>query len=201
MIPMDTNQTEGMMKRRGLVIGIAVCVVLLVVLLAACGGTATSATTATTSGTVTTAAATSSSATTVVANTDALAKYKSDMKAWVDKYDAELTKKVDVLGTITDPLKATPEQIKGAKDFQSLMAEAASDLQDIKAPADLASNHKAYADGVTTMSSGLQKYTKAMEDASADELADALASMSVSEQINQAETALEQALGFKLSSD
>jgi uncharacterized phage infection (PIP) family protein YhgE len=197
----DTNQTEGMMKRRGFVIGLAV---LFALILAGCGGTATSATSATTastSGTVTTAAATKSSATTVVANTDALATYKAEMKAWVDKYDAELTKRVDVLGTITDPLKATPEQIKGVKDFQSLMAEAASDLQDIKPPADLASDHKAYADGVTTMSIGLQKYTKAMEDASADELADAMTSMSASDQIAQAEATLEQALGFKLTSN
>jgi hypothetical protein len=65
----------------------------------------------------------------------------------------------------------------------------------------LASNHKAYADGVNTMSIGLAKYIKAMEEASPSGLADAMASMSVSDQINQAETTLEQALGFKLSSD
>ena len=123
------------------------------------------------------------------------------MKAWVDKYDAELTKRVDVLGTITDPMNATKDQINGAKDFQSLMAKAASDLQGIHPPADLAADHKAYADGVNTMSSGLVKYVKAMEDASPSGLADAMASMSVSDQINQAETALEQALGFKLSAD
>jgi hypothetical protein len=191
-----------MMKRRGFAIGIAVCVVLLVVVLAGCGGTAANPTTTSPSGTTaTTPATTSSSATTVAVNTDALAKYKADMKAWVDKYDAELTKRVDVLGTITDPMNASKDQIRGAKDFQSLMSEAASDLQGIQPPADLSSNHKAYADGVNTMSIGLAKYIKAMEEASPSGLADAMASMSVSDQINQAETTLEQALGFKLSSD
>jgi len=190
------------MKRRGFVVGIAVCVVLLVVVLAGCGGTATNPTTTSPSGTTaTTAAAASSSATTVAASTDALAKYKDDMKAWVDKYDAELTTKVAVLGTITDPMNATKDQIKGAKDFQSLVAEAASELQGIQPPADLASEHKAYADGVNGMSIGLTKYIKAMEEASTSGLADAMASMSVTSQIDQAETTLEQALGFKLSSD
>jgi predicted small secreted protein len=191
-----------MMKRRRFAIGIAVCLVLLAVVLTGCGETAAGPTTTSPSGTAaTTAAVTSSSATTAAANATALGKYKDEMKAWVDKYDAELTKSVEVLGTITDPMTATEDQIKGARAFQSLMAKAASDLQEIQPPADLASDHKAYADGVTTMSVGLAKYVKAMEDASTTGLADALASMSVSEQINQAETALEQVLGFKLSAD
>ena len=106
-----------------------------------------------------------------------------------------------MLGTITDPMNATKDQIKGTKDFASLAAEAASSLKDIQPPTDLASAHQAYATGLNTMITGLQQYAKAMEEKSASGLADALASMSVSSQIDQAETTLEQAVGFKLSSD
>ncbi|MFH1485211.1 MAG: hypothetical protein ABIH46_03995 [Chloroflexota bacterium] len=184
------------MKRSGLVIIMGVCAVLLFAVLAGCGGTASNpATTATTAG------ATSTSASTAAGSSDALAKYKTDMKAWVDKYDADLTKKVAVLETILDPLNATEDQIQGTKDFTNLAAEAASSLEDIQPPADLASAHQAYTGGLKTMITGLQQYAKAMEEKSASGLADAMASMSVSDQIGQAETTLEQALGFKLSSD
>lgn len=198
------------MKRRGLVVIMTACAVLLIAALVGCGGAANSpttsgpsATTATTAGATSTSAsvATSTSAGAAAGNTDVLGKYKVDMKAWVDKYDADLTEKVAVLGTIMDPMNATEDQIKGTKDFARLAAEAASSLKDIQPPADLASAHQAYAGGLNTMITGLQQYAKAMEEKSASGLADAMASMSVSGQIDQAETTLEQALGFKLSSD
>ena len=188
------------MKRRGFVIGVSVCVILLALVLASCGESSSTTTTGPSATTATTAAAASSS-TTGAANTAALDEYKGEMKAWVDRYDAELNKAVAVLETITDPMNATEEQIKGAQDFADLASEAASGLEDIQPPADLASAHQAYLDGLKTLTQGVQQYVKAMEARSSSALAEAMTSMSVGPQIEQAETALEQALGFKLTTD
>ena len=159
------------MKRKGLVVGLAVCALLLAGVLAGCGSSGT------------------------------LDNYKKDMKAWVDKYEAELTQRVAVLETITDPLAATDEQIKGAQDFVDLASAAASALEDIKPPEDLASAHQTYVDGAKTMTQGVQQFVQAMKDKSSSELSAAMKAMSAGDQIQQAETTLEQALGFKLTSD
>ena len=82
------------MIRRGLIVVMTVCAVLLSAALVGCGGTANSpatsgpsVTTATTAGATSTSAsaATSTTASAAASNTDVLAKYKVDMKAWVDK--------------------------------------------------------------------------------------------------------------------
>src|SRR3990172_2303527 len=165
------------MKRRGLLTGVSVCAILLALVLASCGESTTT-TTGTSATTATTAAAPGSS-TTGAAGTATLDKYKEEMKGWVDKYDADLNEAVAVLETITDPLNATAEQIRGAQDFVDLASEAVSGLEDIEPPADLASAHQAYLGGFKTLTQGVQQFVNAMEERSASALADAMASMSV----------------------
>ncbi|MCL5734593.1 MAG: hypothetical protein M1274_03235 [Actinobacteria bacterium] len=215
------------MKRWTLLTGVTVCAMVLAAFFSGCGGSgsntaisAPTATTATTPGpaettvptgsdsSATTAAGSSvttaagSSATTVgVADTEAFAKYKQEMQGWVEKYDADLTESVGALEEVTDPLNATDEQIQKVKDFADLTTKAAADLQDIQPPEEVASSHKAYADGVTTMATGFQQLVKAMQDSDATSLQAALTSLSGGDQLEQAETSLEQLLGFKLTSE
>jgi hypothetical protein len=205
------------MRRRTVLIGAAICVVIVALFATACGGgsdttttapTVTSATSAdptdatattTADATATTASGTTSSI--AVADADALAKYKGEMEKWVAKYDTKLNASVGALETITDPTNATAEQIQGAKDFADVMGKAAEDMQKIEAPEELAATHKAYADGLTTMATGFDQFVKALESKSTEDLAAAMASLSVASQIDAAETVLEQSLGIQLTSD
>jgi hypothetical protein len=194
----------------------AVCAVLLVVLLTGCGGgtdttttVAAEVTTSTTAaagsvdttiaGTATTAGSTGASI--AVADTEALEKYKTEMQAWVDKYDAELNEKVAALESITDPTNATPEQIKGAQEFAEATAVALGDLEKIEAPTELKAAHQAYVDGLKSMASGLEQFAKALESKKAEDLQAAMMAMAAVGDINAAEAVLEQALGITLTSD
>ena len=199
------------MRRRTLLICATVCMVILAVFLAACGGdsdsattTAPTATSATSVGpadtTATTTAGTTASSI-ALADAGALAKYKNEMQEWVAKYDTKLNASVGVLETITDPTNPTAEQIKGAKDFADVIAQAAEDIKKIEAPEELAATHTAYADGLSTMATGFQQFVKALESKSAEDLQAAMVSLSVATQIDAAETTLEQALGIQLTTD
>jgi hypothetical protein len=190
------------MKRRKALVALIICGAAFAMILASCGGaanTTTSSAAPVTTGT--TASEAGGGGATAPASPGVLAKYKQDMQTWVDKYNGQLTEKASVLDGISDPLSATSDQIMGVKDFASLIGEASASLKGIQPPADLSSAHQAYAEGMSTLATGLQQYAKAMQDNSATELAAAMTPMAAAAQIDDAETTLEQALGFKLTPD
>jgi hypothetical protein len=178
----------------------------LTLLIAGCG--ASPATTTTPAAPTTGAAPTTSTAaptTTTLSDADRLAEYRVAMKALWDEYESRLTAAEAGFGSI-DPNSITAEQITIAQDFASLLGEFVLALGRIEPPQSLAAAHATYADGYQKISTALSQELDAMAAkdvpavlTAAAELLTVLADKDGSRAA--AESTLESALGFSLSSE
>jgi hypothetical protein len=123
------------------------------------------------------------------------------MRARKNKYAADVEKSYQVISGMRNPLNPSEEEIQAAKNLDALMDGMVSDLADIQPTPELASTHADYLASLRKLAGGAHDLAQALEDDAAFRTLAAITSIAVAcDQGTPARTALEQALGFSLSS-
>ena len=122
------------------------------------------------------------------------------MRAWKNKYAADLEASYSVISSMRDPLSPSQEEIQAAKDLDALLVDMTADLERIQPPLELASTHAEYLASLKDLAKGAHKLADAMEDGSALRAMSAITSIATAWARGEpGRTAMEQALGFSLS--
>lgn len=130
-----------------------------------------------------------------------LDEYARAVKGWHDEYSAKIEEGTAFLDTLESPLEATDEDVEAAKGLADLMKDCASAFEDIQPPPEAAAPHEDYLKALESLATGAEQFYKALENKSASDLFDALATLTMaSENRDEASTALESILGFSLKS-
>lgn len=150
-----------------------------------------------------TTTSTSTTSTTIPTTTTTLGPleaYRAEMRAWRNRYGAELGKSYGVIGAMRDPVRPSAEEVQAATDLDLVLADMVDDLEDIKPPPVLAATHAAYLDSMQEMADGAHDLSEAMKGKRAIRTLAAMTTLAVAwEKGEPARTALESALGFSLS--
>jgi hypothetical protein len=170
----------------------------------ATAGTATTTTAraATTARTTTSTARTTTSTTSTTSTTlSPLESYRGEMRAWRNRYAADLRTGYAVISSMENPLHASKEEIQAAKDLDWSLSNMVRDLRGIQPPPGLSSAHAAYLASLEKLARGVHELAAALEEGKAMRSFTAMATIAAAWQEGAtARSTLEQALGFSLSS-
>jgi hypothetical protein len=147
--------------------------------------------------------ATSATGSTVSATTTTLSPleaYRAEMRAWKNKYAADLQKDYETVSSMGNPLTASDTEVQAAVDLDVVMAEMVRDLAAIKPPPELSTTHADYLKFMENMADGARRLAKGLTEDKVFTTVRAIASLATTWQKGEAtRTAMEQALGFSLS--
>lgn len=147
--------------------------------------------------------ATGASTTTTV-QASALDIYRDQMRAWKNRYAADMQENYNILSDMSNPLEPTDQQVKAARTLADLMDDLVADLKAVQAPVELSSAHAAYVASLDDMHGGVDRLAAGLENGGfmgSIDIARAFTTIYAADRDgNEPRTALEQALGFSLTS-
>lgn len=122
------------------------------------------------------------------------------MRAWKNKYAADLEASYDVISNMGNPLDPSAEEIQAAKDLDDSMGDMVDDLKEIQPPPELSSAHADYLTSLKGMNEGVHDMAEGLDQGKAWRYVGGVAKVAKAwEEGTPARNTLERALGFSVS--
>ncbi|MBN1632508.1 MAG: hypothetical protein JW990_22345, partial [Thermoleophilia bacterium] len=120
---------------------------------------------------------------------------------WKNTYAADMARYYKAVSGMKNPLKPSAAEVQAAKNLDALLADMVRDLEVIKAPARYMNLHADYLASMKELAQGVHDLAQALDDGTSYQIVKAIADIAITwEEDEPARTAMEQALGFSLSS-